>query len=715
MYNLYVQLPDELTPALLRTTAPLITALNEMGIRTVQDLILYLPRAHEDLSRISSLIDAPLNQKVTLRGTIENLKLVRTRSKKMLVQANFLDEEGNRAQVIWFNQPHVKRMLRDGQVVTLTGKVTENGLKLVIQSPAFEDALRPMALHAGRIVAVYPQTDRITSRWLREKIALVRSCIPSLIETLPEDAVKTEGLLTRAEAVAELHFPTTPEMLERARDRMAFEELFRIQMEALERKKVWQGDRQKRLEVPMDIELIKAFFQSLNFTPTGGQKVAIYEILRDMEQDRPMSRLLEGDVGSGKTLVAVAVIANVLRSRGQCALMVPTEVLARQHLTTVSKLLFTFHSFVHGKNYSGEGTAGKELRNLPPPRVALLTGSVPQSEAESIRRNLAAGLTDLVIGTHALIEDTVKFKDLKLAIVDEQHRFGVEQRQRLKDKGNPHFLSMTATPIPRTLALTAYGDHDLSVLLEKPGQRKKISTKVVPPSGRRTVELFIDRQIQSGRQIFVICPLISESKDDVLAEVKNVEAETKRLKAGFLSRRIAMLHGRMSAEEKTDVMQAFKDRKADILVSTSVIEVGIDIPNSSIIVIEGAERFGLSQLHQFRGRVGRSDHLSYCFLFTTSAGQAHSERLKAMEQHDSGFMLAEIDLKLRGPGEIYGFRQSGIPEMKFGSLMNVELVIRARRAAEKALGIVSIIGAVNISKRPREAAGLAGPVAGVHY
>jgi len=703
-----VDLKDSLEPRLLKTTPPFIAALEAMGIRTVLDLLLYLPRAHEDLSRILSLIDAPLNQKVTLRGTIENLKLVRTRSKKMLVQANFLDEEGNQAQVIWFNQPHIMRMLREGQVVTLIGKVTENGMKLVIQSPAFEDASRPQPLHAGRIVAVYPQTDRITSRWLREKIALVRACIPLLPETLPEDVLKEESLLRRSEALEELHFPTTPEHLQRARDRMAFEELFAIQVNALERKKAWQGERQDRLRVPMDVELIRAFFRSLNFTPTGGQKVAIYEILRDMEQDRPMSRLLEGDVGSGKTLVAVAVIADVLRAGGQCALMVPTEVLAKQHVATVTRLLVTFHSFVHGSAYSGEGAAaairprldaerstprrahGREasLRGIPVPNVALLTGSVPQSEAEAVRRDLAAGLIDVVIGTHALILDSVKFKDLKLAIVDEQHRFGVEQRQRLKDKGSPHFLSMTATPIPRTLALTAYGDHDLSVLLEKPGQRKKIQTKVVPPSERRTVELFIDRQIQEGRQVFVICPLIQESKDDMFAEVKNVEAETKRLKAEFPSRRIAMLHGRMSSDEKAHVMRGFKERLADILVSTSVIEVGIDVPNSAIIVIEGAERFGLSQLHQFRGRVGRSDHQSYCFLFTTSLKPARSERLKAMEQHDSGFMLAEIDLKLRGPGELFGVRQSGIPDLKFGSLLNVALVVRARRAAERMLGMI---------------------------
>ena len=670
-----------MTTALLKTTLPFIVGLNEMGIRTVEDLVLYLPRTHEDLSHVTNLIDAPLNQKVTLRGTIENLKLVRTRSRKMIVQANFLDENGDRAQVIWFNQPHIMRMLKNGQVVTITGKITENEYRLVIQSPAFEDATRPVALHAGRIVAVYPQTDKISSRWLREKIALVKDAIKDLKETLPQELLEEEALMTRAAAINELHFPSTPETLQKAKDRLAFEELYLIQIDALERKRIWQGERQDRLKVPMNVELIKAFFQSLNFTPTGGQKVAIYEILRDMEQDRPMSRLLEGDVGSGKTLVAVAVMANVLHSGGQCALMVPTEVLAKQHVATISKLLFTFGNFVQ------KSADYQSLKKMPVPGVALLTGSVPASVAAAVRRGLASGTIDLVIGTHALIEDTITFKDLRLAIVDEQHRFGVEQRKRLKEKCNPHFLSMTATPIPRTLALTAYGDHDLSVLLEKPGQKKKVITKAVSPDERKTVELFIDQQIRMGGQIFVICPLIHESTDDMMAEVKNVEAETKILKSEFTARRIAMLHGRMTPDEKTKVMEAFKEKSFDILVSTSVIEVGIDVPNSTIIVIEGAERFGLSQLHQFRGRVGRSDNQSYCFLFTTSAGPARAQRLKAMEQYDSGFMLAEIDLKLRGPGEIFGLRQSGIPDLRFGSLMNVELVVRARRAAEKVLGI----------------------------
>lgn len=521
---------------------------------------------------------------------------------------------------------------------------------------------------------MYPQHDKITTKWLREKITDLKPAIDLLPETLPEETLKEENFPSRADAVRAMHFPNKPEDVERAKNRFAFEELYSMQISALELKKEWQGERQERLKIPMDVDLIKDLFASLHFTPTDSQKIAIYEILKDMEQDKPMSRLLEGDVGSGKTLVATAVIANLIKAGGQCALMVPTEVLAKQHAQSIGKTLIGFHNY-----------CAKKGSTMPCPQVALLTGSTPKGQAEQIRDRIESGGFDLVIGTHALIEDKVRFHNLKLVIVDEQHRFGVLQRQRLKDKGSPHFLSMTATPIPRTLALTAHGQHDLSVLLEKPGNRKPIDTKVVSPTDRKTVELFIDNQIQDGRQVFVICPLIKGSDKEDMMEMKNVEQETLRLQESFSHRRIASLHGKMTPQEKERIMREFKDKQFDILVSTSVIEVGIDVPNATIIVIEGSERFGLAQLHQFRGRVGRGEHKSHCFLFTTNPEQARSTRLKAMEKHDSGFQLAEIDLQIRGPGELFGLRQSGIPEYLAASLMNPELVVRARKAAEKFL------------------------------
>jgi len=664
--------------SVLRTTDDHIVALQGMGLHTVEDLLLYLPRAHEDLSRIILLRDVPLEEKVSVRGTVGALKITRLRGGRVIVSTIFTDTEGATAEAQWFNQPHVKRMLPDGSEVVLTGKLTEKRNRLLFQSPQFEIAGQRPLVHAGRLVPIYPQHDIINTKWLREKIVLLKDAIVQFSETLPLEVLQEHDLMGRSEAIAAMHFPENPAQVERAQHRMTFEEMYRVQLDALERRKLWQGEHQDRLAVPMDVELIKAFFRSLHFAPTASQKIAIYEILRDMEKGIAMSRLLEGDVGSGKTLVATAVMATVMKARGQCALMVPTEVLAKQHAQGIARLLIDLHAFIRTQT-------GKEP--FPRPNVALLTGSTPAGDALMIKQGLQNGTIDIVIGTHALIEEGVRFHDLRLVIVDEQHRFGVQQRARLKEKGNPHFLAMTATPIPRTLALTAYGDHDLSVLLEKPGQRKPISTKVVAPADRKTVERWIDHQIGEGRQAFVICPLIEESEAEEIKDVKNVEQEVLRLKQGFPHRHIAMLHGRMIPKEKEAILQAFRDRAFDLLVSTSVIEVGIDIPNSTIIVIEGAERFGLAQLHQFRGRVGRSDHQSYCFLFTTTPEQARSPRLRAMEQYDSGFQLAEIDLTLRGPGALFGLRQSGLPDFRFPHLFQPELVMNARKAAEKMTGI----------------------------
>ncbi len=684
-----LRLDDPLAPTLLRTTEQFIDALESVGICAAGDLILMLPRAHEDLSQVRTLDDVEEGEKVSLRGVVSDLKIIRTRKqRKFLVQAVFTDANGNQCQIVFFNQPHIARMLPQDMELVLTGKIGTVRGKLTLQSPTFERGDRTELLHAGRLVAVYAQPTAVggqilSTRWFREKMALVRPAMKQIPETLPADIVRSENLLSRAQAIEQMHFPESGEKLMKAQARMDFEELFELQRTALERKMQWQEEAEKRLAIPMNPELIRAFFRSLNFTPTNSQKIAIYEILKDLEKTVPMSRLLEGDVGSGKTLVAVAVMINVLyagASRGQCALMVPTEVLAKQHAENITKLLLNFHQFL----------LTDRTYNLKPitynlPTVALLTGSTPRDDAERIKLGAASGTVDLVIGTHALIQGDVRFKDLRLAIIDEQHRFGVEQRRTLKEKGSPHVLSMTATPIPRTLALTAYGDHDLSVLLEKPGNRKPIKTKVVPPNGRKTIELFMDKEIGDGRQVYVICPLIKES--DELADVRNVLAEVERLKGIFPKRRIEALHGKLTSEEKDRIMRAYKEKKTDILVSTSVIEVGIDVPNASIILIEGAERFGLAQLHQLRGRVGRDDHQSYCFLCTTNQHQAHSERLAAMEQFTNGFHLAEIDLKLRGPGELYGLRQSGIPEVRAGLLMNPALVMRARRAAERMLGI----------------------------
>jgi ATP-dependent DNA helicase RecG len=652
-----------------------------MGIETVVQLVGTLPRAHEDLSQIQTIADAPLGEKVTVRGTVSKIALVRTRRRKIIVKALFTDLNGDTAETVWFNQPHVKRMLAEGDEVVLTGKVEEEGYRLKMMSPQFERAGTRPLVHAGRLVPIYPQHDIISTKWLREKMVLLRGVMQLVPETLPQTVVQEEHLLSRAQAIEALHFPATPEDVRRARERLAFEEIYLLQLDALEQRRAGQRLKQERLKIPMNPEVIRAFFRTLKFTPTKSQKIAIYEILRDMEKDSAMSRLLEGDVGSGKTLVAAAVMANVLAHGGQCALMVPTEVLARQHAETITRMLVAFQNDLAARRSRGE-----QVPELRMPAVSLLVGSLPAAEAAAVRLSVAAGRTDIVIGTHTLIQDAVTFADLKFVIVDEQHRFGVAQRARLQEKGNPHVLTMTATPIPRTLALTAYGHHDLSVLLEKPGNRRTIHTKVVAPRDRVTVERFIDQQIAEGRQVFVICPLIAASVHEEIADVKNVEREEQRLRVSFPRRRIAALHGRMQPAEKERIMKAFKERHMDILVSTAVIEVGIDVPNASIMLIEGAERFGLAQLHQFRGRVGRGEHQSHCFLFPTTPEQARSARLKAMEEYDSGFILAEIDLKLRGYGELFGTRQSGFSVAAFQEYLQPEFIVRARRAAERTLG-----------------------------
>ncbi|MDD5469998.1 MAG: DEAD/DEAH box helicase, partial [Candidatus Peribacteraceae bacterium] len=393
--------------AVLRTTKEHLAALEGMGMRTVENFLLYLPRAYEDLTAIQTLRTAPLDQKATFRGTIHSLKRVRIRGGKFIVTGQFTDTEESRAEAVWFNQPHVLRMLSEGDPVVLTGKLVRNGTRLQIQSPQFESAVRENLLHAGRLVPIYPEHDLINTKWLREKMVLVREAAAQLPENLPEEVVKEEGLMGRKEAIRALHFPGNGGEVERARQRMAFEEMYLMQCDVLQKKKEWQGERQERLKIPMDVELIRAFFQSLNFTPTGSQKIAIYEILRDMEKDRPMSRLLEGDVGSGKTLVATTVLANVIRHGGQCALMVPTEVLARQHVASIGKMLISFHTYLEQRG------AGGALR-MKNPSVALLTGSMPAADARRVSQGLATGTVDLVIGTHALIQEQVQFRNLQL-------------------------------------------------------------------------------------------------------------------------------------------------------------------------------------------------------------------------------------------------------------------------------------------------------------
>jgi ATP-dependent DNA helicase RecG len=541
----------------------------------------------------------------------------------------------------------------------ISGKVKYGNGHMTFVAPVVESWTDDQ-IHTGAIVPTYHETEGLSSKWFREKILPLLPSASEFTDILPQEIREQYAFPTKAEAVRTVHFPENSEALEKAKAMLSFEELFVLQLGALQQKRRW-ANQKGAVSLPMDAELMKSFQESLPFQLTGAQKISLYQILKDCEKEQPMLRLLQGDVGSGKTVVAAMSILPYLREGYQCVVMSPTEILTKQHFSTLRKLLPDFPT-------------------------ALLIGSLPEKEKKEVHEKISSGEIQLIIGTHALIQDQVLFPKLALAVIDEQHRFGVLQRAELVRKSpkiTPHLLMMSATPIPRTLALTIYGDQELSIINEMPPGRKPIITKVVHPEARRQANLFIDDQITKGRQVFVICPLIEESEK---LEAKSVLTEFERLKTDdFPHRRIQYLHGKMKADEKDKIMRQFKEQEFDILVSTSVIEVGIDIPNATVMVIEGAERFGLSQLHQFRGRVGRNDMQSYCFLFTTKQEQQSARRLRAMADHTDGFKLAEIDLEIRGPGEVYGLQQSGLPDLKMASIMDGRTIAMAREKAQELL------------------------------
>lgn len=654
----------------LSTKPEYILALKEMGIWNIRDLLLYFPRTYEDLSEYKSISHAKDGEKVVVKGRLHGVKIIPTRGRKIkLLKAMFYDAYGYEAEVVWFNQPYLLRTLEMDTDLILAGKVQYKYGKYTIQSPRVEP-IKTTQIHTSSTVSVYPQHEVITSKWLREKIYPLIHLAKEFEELIPEEILKEEELMTRSEAIKEVHLPSSQEKLKKAQDRLGYEELFLIQINAVKTKYEWQKSRKEDSlisKIPLDPEFVKQFFETLPFTPTNSQKIAIYEILKDMERPFPMMRLLEGDVGSGKTIVAVMAILQAVKSGYQTVIMAPTEVLARQHLSSFAKIIGEFEN---------KFPIGKQIN------IQLLVGSLKTKDKKSVTDGINNGQVDIAIGTHALIQKNIEFKKLGLGVIDEQHRFGVHQREVLQKQGSPHILNMTATPIPRTLAIVAYGDQDLSVLNEMPPGRQEIITKIVPPNDREQVYTFTEDKIQKGEQMYIICPLIDES--DTL-ELKSVKQEFEIMKKRFPHFKIGLLHGKMKADEKNAVMEEFKDNKINILVSTSVIEVGIDVPNSTTMIVEGADRFGLSQLHQFRGRIGRGTKQSYCYLYTEATSGKTITRLKAMVDHTDGFKLAEIDMQMRGPGEVYGIRQSGIPDLKMANLMNGLLLNRVRISAEKVI------------------------------
>lgn len=644
----------------LRTTKGHLSKLEQLGVRTVKDFLLYFPRTYNDSREFTKIIDIQSNETCTIKGKLTNLFNVSTKYGKKITRGIFTDETGS-IEAVWFNQPHLVRMLPGQSEIILSGKAKFSFGKLALQGPSYElIESHKEQIHSGRIVPVYHETEGLNSKWVREKLKpLVDHWAELFTEYMPEEIMMEHDLLDFSTAVSTVHFPENEELLIKAKERLAFDELFLLQLKALQKKWHWQNistNEEKGMKIKT--EIIKDCLAQLPFELTNAQKQVTKEILKDLEKPHPMTRLVQGDVGSGKTIVAAIAALNTVKNGYQVAIMAPTEILAKQHYKTFLHVLKKY-----GLN------------------IQFIAGSTTKKQKEEVVRQMKTGTLDIVIGTHALIQDKIGFKKLGLAIIDEQHRFGVKQRQTLKSFGSPHLLSMTATPIPRTLAITIYGDQDLSIIDEMPAGRKEITTRLVPEKKRVEAYRWIEDQIKKGRQAFVICPLIDES--DTL-EVKSVIQEYARLAEHiFPDFELGLLHGKLKQEDKDKIMKDFSDNILQILVSTSVIEVGIDVPNATIMLIEGAERFGLAQLHQFRGRVGRGEHQSYCFLFTGSLSEEGQLRMKSMEQHSSGFKLAEIDLELRGPGEIYGVKQSGIPDLKMARLSDTITIEKARKSAER--------------------------------
>ncbi len=639
--------------------------LEKLDIHTLKDMLYHLPSRYDDFSHIVAITDIPVGEVVTIQGRITDITNTYTRSRKQIQRAQLTDETGS-ISIIWFNQPFITKTLHFGDLVAVSGRAqAENGI-LSLVSPDFE--VIPSSgktIHTGRLVPVYPETAGVSSKWLRRQIDKLLTTSYQLNEFLPEETIKGLHLMPFEQAINSIHFPNSLEQAEKARERLGFDEVFLLDLANKKRRMEWQKNSfGHTFAVEKFQKEIAAFWQSLPFTPTNAQRKAIHEILADLSSSHAMNRLLEGDVGSGKTVVAAVAMYISFLNGYQSVLMAPTEILANQHFATIKKLLDPMGVQVDLATGSRKTYFPNEVRS----------SQTSSSNSKSFH---------ILIGTHAVLSDKINYERLGLVVIDEQHRFGVEQRSLIRNKGkNPHVLTMTATPIPRTVALTLYGNLDLSVLDEMPKGRKSIKTWLVPTQKRESGYQWIEKQIANGDQAFIVCPFIEAS--ETLTTIKAASTEFEHLqKHVFPKLKLGLLHGKMRAKEKDAVLEQFRLGKIDILVATPVVEVGIDIPNATIIVIEAAERFGLSQLHQLRGRVGRVEKQSYCLLFTESANAQTANRLKSLERMHNGAELAELDLKLRGAGELYGTAQHGKKWLKIASFGDLHLIELAKKQAAK--------------------------------
>jgi ATP-dependent DNA helicase RecG len=637
--------------------------LSTLGLKTLGDLLYYFPRRYDDYTQLKPINRLQYGEEVTVIGTIQSIQKRSIKGGSLqIVEAVIVDGTGF-LRLSWFNQPWVLDQLKDKSQVVVSGKVELYLGRLYINSPEWE-YLEKEHLHTNRIVPVYPLTAHLTQRWLRRIIyQTVHFWGPRLTDYIPENIKTSAGVIDLSSAILQIHFPDSPKKLKESQDRLAFDEIFLLQLGVLRQKRNWNSASIDKIEISDD--WLNLFYSRLPFELTNAQKKAILDVREDLHMGSPMNRLLQGDVGSGKTMVAAAAVAMLASQGAQSALMAPTSILAEQHYQNLRRLF----------------TEGDDPL-LPPAAIRLLVGNTPESERREILDDLQNGTIKLLIGTHALIEDPVTFQNLKLAVIDEQHRFGVSQRAALRNKGNnPHLLVMTATPIPRSLALTVYGDLDLSIMDELPPGRQTIDTFVLSPADRERAYNLIRSQVKNGQQAFIIYPLIEKGeREEVKAAVDEHEKLQKEI---FPDLNIGLLHGRMKPDEKDSVMAGFKNGDYHILVSTSVVEVGVDVPNATVMLIEGANRFGLSQLHQFRGRVGRGSIKSLCLLVPETDNAVENERLTAMAETNDGFILAERDLQQRGPGDFLGTRQSGLAELKMANIMDVHLIEKARNEAKK--------------------------------
>jgi ATP-dependent DNA helicase RecG len=626
-----------------------------LGLFTVRDMIDNYPRRYDDYSDIVPIRGLKPGP-VTIKAVIKQAKGRYVRRGMHITEAVASDDTDS-VRLVWFNQPYRETGLKSGQEYYIAGPFELSRQRFAIMNPSVE-LVSDFPVNTARIIPIYRETKGVTSKQLRKIIREITPLMSRVPETLPRWLSDKERLMPLADALRTMHFPDSREALEAARRRIGFEEVFELTLAALLNKYELMQD--VALAIPFDETLARTFVGHLPFTLTDAQRKVVWQVYQDMQKTQPMNRLVEGDVGSGKTVVATMAAVMAMAEGYQVALMAPTELLARQHADTVHKLL-TPLSQEH--------------------KVSLLVGGMKPKEKESAKAHIAAGDVQFLIGTHALIQESVDMHKLGLVVIDEQHRFGVEQRKKLMAKAGhmPHLLSLTATPIPRSLALTLYGELDMSIIDAKPAGRQPVETKICSPNSRAQLYEAIDKELQAGRQMFVVCPLITDSAESKANSAEKIYEQFRT--KDFKQWRIGLLHGKMKPADKSAVMDDFVAHKLDILVSTTVIEVGVDVPNASIMLIEAAERFGLAQIHQLRGRVGRGGHKGYCYLMLSDS-KSPPRRLEALERSNDGFKLAELDLELRGPGAIYGTMQSGELDLRVAKLTDTHLIAAARAAAQ---------------------------------